>query len=99
MNDRPNTNQTVKQESSRDSLDAGLVAAFGSEPVACPPPAEGDLHLPDRYDLAGEIARGGMGVVLHGHDRELCRELAVKVLLDKHAGDAGLIQRFVEEAQ
>src|SRR5262249_20590882 len=83
-----------------DSLDAGLVAAFGSDPAAaCPPPAEGSLNLPDRYDLEGEIARGGMGLVLHGRDRELCRELAVKVLLEKHAGDAGLIQRFVEEAQ
>jgi hypothetical protein len=39
----------------------------------------------DRYQLQGEIARGGMGVVLRGRDVDLGRDLAVKVLLEKHA--------------
>src|SRR5262245_14955879 len=33
-----------------------------------------------RYQLLGEIARGGMGAVLKGRDPELGRDLAVKVL-------------------
>src|SRR4051812_44936447 len=37
-----------------------------------------------RYQLFGEIARGGMGAVLRGRDADLGRDLAVKVLLDKH---------------
>jgi hypothetical protein len=47
---------------------------------ALPPPEEAG----DRYQLQGEIARGGMGVVLRGHDVDLGRDLAVKVLLEKH---------------
>jgi hypothetical protein len=35
----------------------------------------------DRYQLFGEIARGGMGAVLKGRDPDLGRDLAVKVLL------------------
>src|SRR5262249_24763082 len=38
-----------------------------------------------RYQLSGEIARGGMGAVLRGRDVDLGRDLAVKVLLEKHA--------------
>ena len=53
----------------------------------------------DRYQLAGEIARGGMGAVLRGRDVELGRELAVKVLLEKYADRPEVARRFIEEAQ
>jgi tetratricopeptide (TPR) repeat protein len=53
----------------------------------------------DRYQLFGEIARGGMGAVLRGRDVDLGRDLAVKVLLEKHANRPEVAQRFVEEAQ
>ncbi|HWE35808.1 MAG TPA: protein kinase [Isosphaeraceae bacterium] len=52
-----------------------------------------------RYEVAGELGRGGMGAVLVGRDADLGRELAVKVLLDELRGDEGLVRRFVEEAQ
>lgn len=52
-----------------------------------------------RYKLEGEIARGGMGAVLRGRDEDLGREIAVKVMLQNHAGKTELLQRFVEEAQ
>jgi serine/threonine-protein kinase len=52
-----------------------------------------------RLQLHGEIARGGMGAVLQGRDTDLGRDVAVKVLLEAHAGKAELLQRFVEEAQ
>src|SRR5262245_34026204 len=47
---------------------------------AMPPPAQAG----DRYQLFGEIARGGMGAVLRGRDVDLGRDLAVKVLLEKY---------------
>jgi eukaryotic-like serine/threonine-protein kinase len=53
----------------------------------------------DRYRLDGEIARGGMGAVLRGRDVYPCRDLAVKVLLEKHADNPDFARRFLEEAQ
>jgi serine/threonine-protein kinase len=52
-----------------------------------------------RYQLFGEIGRGGMGTILRGRDPGLGRELAVKVLLESHKDRPELIRRFVEEAQ
>ena len=52
-----------------------------------------------RYQLFGEIARGGMGAVLMGRDPDLGRDLAVKVLLESHEDKPELVRRFVEEAQ
>ena len=68
-------------------------------PVHPPKEHETLQQLPDRYELAGEIARGGMGAVLKGRDVNLGREIAVKVMLDTHKGKTELLQRFVEEAQ
>ena len=54
---------------------------------------------PVRIQLLGEIARGGMGVVLKGRDPDLGRDLAVKALLEAHKENPELVRRFVEEAQ
>jgi serine/threonine protein kinase len=40
-----------------------------------------------------------MGVVLKGRDTDLGRDLAVKVLLDRHSDDPAMVCRFIEEAQ
>jgi eukaryotic-like serine/threonine-protein kinase len=68
-----------------------------SRPGSAEMPAPG--RGPDRLQLLGEIARGGMGAVLQGRDPDLCRDMAVKVLLEKHRDDPALLCRFVEEAQ
>ncbi|MAG58706.1 MAG: hypothetical protein CMJ83_20650 [Planctomycetes bacterium] len=52
-----------------------------------------------RYLVLGEIARGGMGVVLKGRDADLGRDVAIKVLKDGYADHSQMLQRFVEEAQ
>ena len=51
----------------------------------------------ERYQVAGEIARGGMGAVLRAVDCDIRREVAVKYLLDQ--ADPRKKARFVEEAQ
>jgi tetratricopeptide (TPR) repeat protein len=93
-------------------LDAALAAAFG--PESTPEPRESPTaHAPpggpsaarvrraadERYQFFGELARGGMGVVLRGRDRDLGRDLAFKVLRPDLADRPGVVQRFVEEAQ
>ena len=52
-----------------------------------------------RYWIEGELARGGMGVILRGRDRDLGRDLAIKVLREEHRDNAAMVRRFVEEAQ
>jgi serine/threonine-protein kinase len=51
------------------------------------------------YQFMGEIARGGMGVILKGHDTDLGRDVAVKVLDKRLSERMDVVQRFVEEAQ
>ena len=54
---------------------------------------------PERIRLFGVLGRGGMGVVLKGHDTDLGRDLAVKVLQEQFRDEPEMIRRFVEEAQ
>ncbi len=78
----------------------------------CPvPPGEpraarpGERRTPTRRDssarlqVLGEVARGGMGAILRGHDTRLGRDLAIKVLLDAHEGNPTIARRFIVEAQ
>ena len=58
--------------------------------------------LPDltgtRYELEGEIGRGGLGVVYAARDRSLDRRVALKVLDSALAGEAQLIARLEHPA-
>ena len=66
---------------------------------AIAPPANLPGEPGSRYELRGEIARGGMGAILRGRDTDLGRDLAIKVLLDSQKDNPDVVARFVEEAQ
>src|ERR1043166_7680395 len=51
-----------------------------------------------RYRIVGEIARGGMGVVLRARDARFDRALAMKVLRRSATPAANHEARFLEEA-
>ncbi|MER7751274.1 serine/threonine-protein kinase [Kitasatospora sp. NPDC097643] len=55
--------------------------------------------LDGRYQLEERLGNGGFGVVWRATDVRLHRPVAVKVLLDEHAGDQEAVARFVREAR
>jgi eukaryotic-like serine/threonine-protein kinase len=75
----------------RSILDPTSHTTDGSRPSTQTPPTQ-------RYLLANEIARGGMGVIYRATDTVLGREIAVKVLLEKYAPDSGTAARFAGDA-
>jgi serine/threonine protein kinase len=54
---------------------------------------------PERYRLVDEIDKGAMGVVSRAHDATLDRDVAYKILQEKHRGRPELERRFVDEAR
>ncbi|KAF0244200.1 MAG: serine/threonine protein kinase [Planctomycetota bacterium] len=66
-------------------------AGGSPDPTFEPAPRE------QRYLLGAEIARGGLGRVVEARDRDLDREIAVKVLLEGNSRT--VVERFLREAR
>ncbi|TVP45213.1 MAG: hypothetical protein EA350_09705 [Gemmatimonadales bacterium] len=64
---------------------------------------QGDLpHIPElaeEYDLVRELGRGGTAVVYLARDRELGRDVAVKLIRPSFVQDEDAVQRLVREAR
>jgi hypothetical protein len=52
-----------------------------------------------QYEITEVIGRGGMGIVLKGHDPKLSRVVAVKVLAPELASNASARKRFLREGR
>ena len=58
-----------------------LATYFGDEITTGAAGGPGALAAGSRYELEGEIARGGMGVIIRGRDNDLGRDVAMKFLI------------------
>jgi len=105
---QPEAPKSVLQElesrtgaAARLMLDGSDSVQVGGSPYVDPKSVDKSLLPKGRgnYQILGEIARGGMGTVLKGHDTDLGRDIAVKVLEPELAKRPEVLQRFVEEAQ
>ncbi len=58
-----------------------------------------DEVLINRYALKSKLGEGGMGTVYLAHDKELDREVAVKLLAAPLVNDTEVVERFEREAR
>src|SRR6185436_19127382 len=73
----PAPGDTARRDPSRDpdALGATVAAEVDADAEGVLPEA-----APERYQLADEIGRGGLGAVVRARDRHLGRQVAIKAL-------------------
>src|SRR5256885_17113091 len=86
-------------------LDLTGVTGGGSAPLTSGQPVEQTEFdivreaLKDEWELLEELGRGGMAIVFKARDKQLDREVAVKVLPFSLAFDKDFVERFQREAR
>lgn len=76
-----------------DWLDTVAQGGQRTDPLAAEP------TLPKRYQLLDKLGQGGMGVIHRALDRDLDREVAIKLLQERYSSNSPTALRFVDEAR
>ncbi len=101
------TETSAARQANGDGSATGGVSTWGAGPSSGPA-ALPFLQLCDKpgrlgtigpYEVSEVVGRGGMGVVLCGHDTRLHRVVAIKVLAPQLASNPSAHRRFLREAQ
>ena len=82
--------ETVDGEVSDEEYSAGESGAAAPEPAS---------QRNNRYEITGEVKRGGMGVILNAVDTDIRREVAMKVISSDMDSSREYIERFIREAR
>jgi eukaryotic-like serine/threonine-protein kinase len=83
-------------------LSATLPLDAVAKPLETAEPSELDLvrgELEEEYEIIKELGRGGMAIVFHAKEKQLDREVAIKVLPFSLAFDKEFVERFQREAR
>jgi predicted Ser/Thr protein kinase len=83
-------------------LDAVVKPSPGPSPADAAEPSELDLvraELEEEYEIKEELGRGGMAIVFRATEKQLDREVAIKVLPFSLAFDKEFVERFQREAR
>ncbi len=79
---------------------SAVLARAGLEPTGAAAPRPGDREVAlGRFQVLGELGRGGMGRVLEARDPELDRIVAIKVIAGSRELDPEQLAAFVAEAR
>ena len=71
----------------------------GTPPAGAAATAASFSQATEKYEVVGAIGQGGMGEITLVVDRDLRRDVAMKVQRAKYAADPALKRKFVAEAQ
>jgi serine/threonine protein kinase/Flp pilus assembly protein TadD len=97
-----NGDQTVRREVDSLLSSFGRADGFMQSPAVESPTLKLELfvagHTIGRYEIVSLLGRGGMGEVYLARDRQLRRNVAIKVLPETVAADQERLHRFEQEA-
>lgn len=101
MSHQDEADSFAKQHGLQDSVAVALSQLLRELSADAPKPTRPvpEPAARDRYEVLGEIGKGGMGEVRRVHDRDLKRTMAMKIIRREMLQNPEAVARFVEEAQ